>query len=201
MAGINADLTSLVRWMEHGLSESGLKLKKQDEKDALGHGYSLVTPSVFLHAYQNTGRPVSNLPSVLATLQGVTYEKDMVRYSLRLTLGVWNSGTHNEDVFIPQDGLPVYERKQEPSYEKQSDSCTPDLATFIDTVSRIIRRDGTEVGIEADDLTFHIVEDDELQTAGFRFATCDVTVGTWTPTFRRNEGTEEPSGENIETLL
>lgn len=203
MAGLNADLEDFRAWLAEGIEASGLQLKTQSGTDAKGHSYALRTPQVFLHAYPNFGAPTANLPSVLVTLDVAKWADDKMTADMTLTLGVWDSGVHNEDVFEPVPGEIGYERQAEKSYVKAL-SATTDLLTFVDVVARHLRRNGRDIGLDASNLQFSVVDDEELMVGGIRFATASVSCDFWAaPQASRSseEQAEDDSAPSFESLL
>lgn len=170
MAGIVWEMEQVRAWVERAVS--GLSLKAPGTADNAQYTYTLTAPRCFFDKYPDIIHAERNLPSVLLRLDGVDYTADATTYSVRMVLGVWDSGVHHDDNFKKaSDGVTIEHPADAPDYVKGQTAVT-DLLNLADVLVRAMRHAQAIGGLQLSGGGIHVelADDDDIALAGFRFA-------------------------------
>lgn len=138
--------------------------------------YTLSAPKVYMGCYGQIEDMSQNVPSILVTLNKVTDETDSRSYGLTLTLAIYSSGNHSQDIYTPVSGSAgafVKGGKDTSVFALSPKDTWFDIYNFTDKVIGALRKSKYEL---TGSLEVQFNDTPEVLYSGFRLCDIEFTV-------------------------
>lgn len=195
-------IDGLCEYLRSATSDLRFKVPTASDDGEGSEEYTLSAPKVYMGCYGQIEDMSQNVPSILVTLNKVTDETDSRSYGLTLTLAIYSSGNHSQDIYTPVSATPlsgsagtfVQGGKDTSFFELSPKDTWFDIYNFTDKVIGALRKSKYEL---TGSLEVQFNDTPEILYSGFRLCDIEFTV---TEQKQERQGKEVPVSEGSEAL-